>query len=332
MTQEEKEAQEEQELIDAMMAERDEPDESSEENEEEEDNGSDEQSSNEEEHSESKEEDDTRNSGDGHEDESENEDSNGEEESTKLEESDFTPIEIEVNGHNVKIESKEDMMAYIRKGADSFKQKPQTHQEETSIVKQGQLSPDDLKLLVDAKNGDKGAISKLAKLGNVDVTELDDASAEAYKAQFQPIVETAMDKVANDILADEPHAQDFKRITDTLPKDFQDAVFNNADTMSNFSRHIKSGLAQRVIPEAITSQMRNGGTFMENYTKIGQAMANADKVKIEAPKREMSQKEKDLRKKANSSSNSQSDPAPRTDTAEAVWELTDEEFAEKYGE
>ena len=64
-----------------------------------------------------------------------------EEEESKPE---FTPIEIEVGGHKVKITSQEDLMAYVTKGAESFNKKEDKFVNEKTILEQGQLTADDL--------------------------------------------------------------------------------------------------------------------------------------------------------------------------------------------
>jgi len=326
MTEEELEAQEEQELIDAMM------EESEQEIEEVEDNETSEEESDID--GQSEEEDDTGNSGDGYEDESEtssegevddetNDDDSEQQEST----SDFEPITVQVNGYDVEITSKEDMMAYIKKGADSFNSKPDKYVEEKNIVEQGQLSPEDLKLLVDAKNGSKEAIAKLAEIAQVDVLDLEAEQAEQYKNQFEPTVQSEVDIVANEILADEAHANDFRSITGTLPADFTEQVFSDATIMKNFSRHIKEGLAQKIIPQAISAQIARGGSFMDHYSQIGQAMVEQAKQ----PQRQVNSREQELRKKANTRTRNSVDKSSSANTANDVWDLTDEEFAEKFG-
>jgi len=321
MTLEEKEAQEEQELIDAMMADLEEPEGQEEQEEDievEEVDGSDDNEADAEEHEESEQE----------QEQEVDEIEEDEEEVVEDTTDSFEPITVNVNGYDVEITSKEDMMAYIKKGADSFNKQPDKYTVEKDIVEQGKLSPEDLKLLVDAKNGSPEAIAKLAEIAKVDVYDIDTEVAKEYKPQFEPTVQSEIDIAANEILADESHANEFRQITNTLPQDFTEAVFSDANVMRNFSRHIKEGLAQKVIPQAINAQIRDGGSFMEHYSRIGEAMVR----QAQQPKREVGQKEKELRKKASARASVSSEGTPRTDTADAIWDLTDAEFIEKYGE
>lgn len=243
----------------------------------------------------------------------------------------FTPIEIEVGGHKVKITSQEDLMAYVTKGAESFGKKEDKFVNEKTILEQGNLTSDDLKLLIDAKNGSKEAIAKLAELGKVDVFDLDAEMASQYKGQFEPYIESDVDKVANEILADVEHATTFRNISNNLPRDFMNAVSSNAEALKNFSGHIKSGLAQEVIPMAITAQMRFGGSFMDHYVDIGQKVsANKTAQAVAKPVRSMSTEEVAMRQRASAKSGSHVEPK-KDNSAEDIWNLSDAEFAEKYG-
>lgn len=243
----------------------------------------------------------------------------------------FTPIEIEVGGHKVKITSQEDLMAYVTKGAESFGKKEDKFVNEKTILEQGNLTSDDLKLLIDAKNGSKEAIAKLAELAKVDVFDLDSEMASQYKGQFEPYIESDVDKVANEILADVEHATTFRNISNNLPRDFMNAVSSNAEALRNFSGHIKSGLAQEIIPMAITAQMRFGGSFMDHYVDIGQKVSASKTAKAEVkPVRSMSAEEVAMRQRASAKSGSHVE-SKKDNSAEDIWALSDAEFAEKYG-
>ena len=243
----------------------------------------------------------------------------------------FTPIEIEVGGYKVKITSQEDLMAYVTKGAESFSKKEDKFVNEKTILEQGNLTSDDLKLLIDAKNGSKEAIAKLAELAKVDVLDLDSEMASQYKGQFEPYIESDVDKVANEILADVEHATNFRNVSNSLPKDFMNAISSNAEALKNFSGHIKSGLAQEVIPMAITAQMRYGGSFMDHYVDIGQKVsANKTAQAVAKPERSMSTEEVAMRQRASAKSGSHVE-TKKDNSAEDIWNLSDAEFAEKYG-
>ena len=184
-------------------------------------------------------------------------------------------------------------MEYIKKGAGTFNKEPETHVEEKMVIDQGKLSSDDLKLLVEAKNGSKEALAKLAEIGKVDVMEIDEDTSKSYQQQVQYNVPTDVDRVASQIMSDETHATEFRQIIGNLPKEFTQAVSKDAGMLSQFSEHIKTGLAQEVIPQAINASMTNGKSFLQNYAELGRQVFDARQNPAQE-KRQVSEKEQGL--------------------------------------
>lgn len=234
----------------------------------------------------------------------------------------FEPIEVEVSGVKVTINSKEEMLAYIKKGASTFNVEPDRFTEEKTILEQGKISSDDLKLLVDAKNGSKEALALLARRSNIDILDVESEMADSYTQQTQYQIESDVDKVANEILADETLASEFRRVSNVVPKDFMNEITSNAHDLKAFSGHIKSGIAQEIIPLAINSQIVNGGSFMENYNKIGFAMSQ--KKAEPEQKREVGKREQDLRKRASSGTGHNN--SSNVNHSKDIWDMLDEDF------
>ncbi|MCK5665191.1 MAG: hypothetical protein KAI17_16995, partial [Thiotrichaceae bacterium] len=246
-------------------------------------------------------------------------------------ETDFKPIEVEINGQAISINSKDEMMAFINKGASSMGNKPQRKSENDQIIEQGQLSKADLSLLIDAKNGNKSALAKLAKDSNIDVFDLEDGAAESYQQEFQAQLMTEVDEVAEGIMGDVTLHEEFKRVVNNVPAGFSAELAGNADALRNFSQHVKSGLAQKVIPEAMKQQMLNGGSFMDNYAKIGREMSNAQKAP-EASKttRKENPRAEKLRKRA--ANHKGSNKGTKTQVSgDDVWNMSSDDFKKQYG-
>ena len=260
-------------------------------------------------------EDDNENSGDG--DEGKHQERN----EKKL---DFEPIEVEVAGVKVKIESKEDLLAYVKRGAESFKKEPEKLSTEKTIIEQGQLSAEDLKLIVDAKNGSKEAIAKIARLANVDILDVENEMADKYTQQKQYYEANEIDRVADEILADTELATTFQSMAKTLPHDFMEEITSNARDLKAFSNHIKSGIAQQVIPLAINMTIVNGGKFIDNYNKVGMDLTIKQQNKAPEQKRETSEREKEMRKRA-SSGGGHNHQQKQNSTAD-IWNMSDDEF------
>lgn len=263
-------------------------------------------------------------------DESATKDATTDKEADKKTESTFEPVELDVNGVKIKIESLDEMLAFAKKGALTYNQKPETYVEEKAIIEQGKLTADDLKLLVDARNGSPEAIAKLAKMSGVDTFDIDETTADKYTQKFQPQIQSEVDKVASDILNDSELATSFRSTVSALPQEFVSLVTSDATMLKDFARHIKEGIAQEIIPLAVKAQMVNGGTFFDNYSKVGQELVQ-NKAKAKASERVLSDKEKELRERADKA-NTKNVPAKQKPTdAEDIWNLTDEEFSKTFG-
>ena len=251
---------------------------------------------------------------------------------------DFEPMTVKVNGYDIEIKSQEELMAFVQKGADTFNQKPESHTQEKAIIDQGKLSNEDLTLMIDAKNGDMNAIAKIAEMAGIDPFDVEKKMSEEYKPTFEATQPGEIDKAANEIVADTALLETYQRVRDNVPDDFMSKIEGDATLLRNFGRHLKSGFAQEVIPQAIAEQIKNGGNFFDAYSRVGQAMANAkadtetkttEKKEIKQ-ERVMTDREKGMREKIADQKEENHTPGSE-DTAKAIWQLSDEEFDEKYG-
>jgi len=278
--------------------------------------------------------DDDNNDDDGDSDDDSNDDDADkldEDEDEDGDEDDFEPIEVEIDGNKITVNSQEELLTLARKGLKSVDIKPNVDSEVDAFVKQAGWTKEDLTLLADARNGDANAIAKLAEVAKVDVLDIESEKAGDYKPTFEVQAQSEIDIVASEILNDTEHATVFKDTVKTLPQDFVQTISNDAGMLKAFSSHLKNGLAQEVIPQVRKEMALKGGTFFENYARLGQEVSNkrADAEKPapkQEQKREISEKEKKLRARADGSDNSQSSKKTKT-TAEDIQSMSEEDFA-----
>lgn len=226
-----------------------------------------------------------------------------EEEESEIEETKtFEPIEVELYGQNVTLNSEEELKSFIKKGAEALNKEPETHKEEKQIIQQGNLTQDDLNLLIDAKNGKPEAIAKIIEIAGTDIETVNEVNPEDYKQEFQAKFETDVDEVANDIIANPELHKKYMETATKVPQSFIDTVQGDANHLRAFSEHIKSGLADKIIPEAIKAQALNGGDFLTHYATIGRSIVEAGNKQVVEKKEEakpvVTAEEKELRKKA----------------------------------
>ena len=239
----------------------------------------------------------------------------------------FEPIEVEVGGSKIKINSQEELVKLATKGIGSVNIETNKDSIVDKFVKQADISQAELTLLADIKNGDVNAIAKLAELAKIDTLDIDSKLAGEYKPGFQLTQETDVEIAAGEIVRDVEHATEFRKITSELPQAFVTAISSDANKLIAFSGHIKSGLAQKVLPEAMKEVAVNGGSLFDAYAKIGYKMSQEkpaeEKVEVKE-KRVVSKKEKEMRDRANGDDKSGDE---NTDTsATDIWDMSDDEF------
>ena len=261
---------------------------------------------------------------DNNDDTSDNSDSNSSENN-----SNFEPVEVTINGQTISLNSQEELLQFVKKGGSSAKVTSRKS-ENDQVIEQGKLSQNDLALLIDAKNGNKAAIAKLAKDSGIDIYDIDDDAAAGYKQQFQANIATEVDHVAEDIMQDTQLHESFKQVVSTVPKDFAEVLSTDASALRHFADHVKSGLAQKVIPEAIKQQMLHGGTFLENYAKIGREMSESKEAPEKSKtKRKENPRADNLRKRAANPKSKNKGTRTKV-TGDDVWNLSDEDFKKQY--
>jgi len=267
------------------------------------------------------------------EEEAESEEEEDFEDETKEEEeneevTDFKPIEIDILGQKVTIDSQDELMKFLKKGVSAEsnpKKLPPSEAEQ--IMLQGKLTEKDLALIIDAKNGNKFAIAKLAKESGIDINEVLEDDAENYTQKFQPKVMSEVDMVAEEILSDNDWKTKFQETLQSVPEDFIQDITVDPERLRNFGEHVKSGLAQRIIPLAIKSKILNGGTFLENYAKVGRRVTQEDTV---PKKRKISPRAKEMKRRAVAPKGSTESTKKET-SGDDIWNMSDKEFEKKYG-
>jgi len=247
-----------------------------------------------------------------------------------LNNAEFEPIEIDVNGTKFTIDSQEELLAFAKKGATPSTP-TKVESEYDRIATQGGLSRDDLTLLIDAKNGDVAAVAKLAELAKVDYLDIDEDKAREYTPNFRLEEVNPVEAVADEIMRDTELATNFKQTVGTIPDEaFIEEISTDPDKLKSFAGHVKSGLAQKIIPLATKSKTLNGGSFFDHYVKIGRELylqeQNVSKpTQQQQPARQVSKREEKLRDRASTGANSSEKPKTG---AKEIWEMSDAEFSD----
>lgn len=240
----------------------------------------------------------------------------------------FEPIEFEYSGHKIKVESQDELIAMLRKSAElQTNFKPKTKEE--LALEQAGLSTEDIALYIDAKNGDKNALAKIATLGKIDLLDVSEEDATAYTKKFNVVEPNDTEIVAQSIVNDKQLFETFTRVTSGLPKHFMTAITSNARDLATFKEQIQSGLAQEIIPQALKLTYQ-GVDFIDAYVRVGtkimsERASNTNQQQQQPQDRTISDREKNLRKIANDK-NSGSQKTNKNVEADDVWNMSDEDF------
>jgi len=243
------------------------------------------------------------------------------------------PIPIKARGMEFNIGTEKELIDLAHKGFDYFKKTQELAEWRKSIdvLSKSGMTLDELQRFADLKGGDKDAVAATLEAYGVDPIYVESEDAKNYQpSKMHSDMPVEIEQIAEDIRSNPEHAEHFKRVSQTLPDDFVNEVASNANLLAHFSDHVKRGLAEKVIPEAIKAQMLNGGRFMDHYSRIGNAMSEQEQpVPAEAPvveeREPMSNRERELRSKASSPRRGTPKPSFKAD-ADSIWDLSDEEF------
>jgi len=239
----------------------------------------------------------------------------------------FDEIDVEVAGQPIKIKSREELVALLKDGLKNYGKDEKEPTDEQLLIEQNQVTSDDLKLLIDAKNGDPLALAKLAKISNVHDADIDVTKADEYKPNVEVSKLSEIEKAATEVMKDVDVSTQFKSYMDNLPEDFKVAISGNAEHIRSFAKHIKDGKAAQIIPEAIKHKAINGGTFFDAYAQVGYDMFGQknteQKQKPVEQKRQVTEKERKLREKARLGNTEYS---KQSGSASDVWDMSEEDF------
>ena len=245
------------------------------------------------------------------------------------------PVKIKARGMEIDINDPKELVQLAHKGFDYFKKTQELAQwrKDIEVLNKGQISTEELQLLADLKAGSKEAAAALLNQYGVDPLDLEPEQAAGYQPnQYYTDTPTEVDQVIEVIKSDPEWAAQMSEVTAHVPDDFLQTIGSDATMLSRFAEHVKTGLAQQIIPEAMKLQALRGVPFFDAYTMVGEQLIAQQNAAPQQPKSvapQMSEKERNLRRKAATPKKKGS--GKRTSfiqDAEEIWNMTEDEFLE----
>lgn len=255
----------------------------------------------------------------------------------------FQAFEVDYGGTKLSIDSQEEMVALITKGLNS--KEPNRPTAEQDMIKQGNLNTEHLQLVIEAINGNSGALAKIAEMGKIDLLDVDANTAKNYQQSFQvQQIDHDLDAIANSIVGDAELFKTWENVTGLADDEFTQTIMSDAQTLKSFKNHMQTGLAEAVMPMAIKRAKITGESLFDAYATVGrdytdsldkakqntQTEVKEEKKEEKGEERQMSDREKKLREQAGSGASSkETDGEPKD--GDDIWDMSDEEFQKKFG-
>ena len=256
-----------------------------------------------------------------------------------------TPMEAKSKSARFLIDTPEKLQESINKSLDYHKKTAELSQWRGNIevMTQGGLTRDDLILLSEAKKGNKEALAALAGSSNIDLYDVQNEDAENFAPtqHYATEQELEINMVAEEIQSDPVVSEQFVEYIPDMPADFKNLLNTNPQALRGFADDIRSGVAQKIYGEALSSQAMYGGDFLGHYQNVGQRVfANGGQPSAPAqaapqqPSQQqepqapvMSDRERDLREKAAATTQRQNSGG-KTFLADAnsIWDMDEADF------
>ena len=143
-------------------------------------------------------------------------------------------------------------------------------------LKETKIDPDRLNLLVDASNGDQGALTALMKEHDIDPLDLD-VDGEEYEATQHVPSENVMDiKEVNERIRHTPtYNETVDVVSNKWDPESRQQIMDNPEWLEGLNEDIASGLFAKANPIAAQLKLKDNGskTDIEYYLEAGQVVS-----------------------------------------------------------
>jgi hypothetical protein len=255
----------------------------------------------------------------------------------KTDETVFTPVEIKDRGFKIVVDKMEDLVTLAHKGLNYENKKKELAEARDihTFLNENQLSKEDLQTLIDAKKGNKAAILSLAQNAGVDIYDID---AEAkYTPQPANIKNNEIAETISEIQSDTELFGEVSNILRVSPKEFSQTISSDPQLLRHFAfGDVKTGIAQKAIPEAIKSYAINPAKypngFLDAYVEASLKIVNtAPKPQVESKKEDKVDELKRQKALLDKENNNVSQEKPFEDYEKEVYskkDITPEDIVE----
>lgn len=257
------------------------------------------------------------------EEESSTEETETETETKETQEESSNSFTYNVDGVDIEISSMEEAQQVI----ENMNTIPQSIDNWETIQKDLGLSLDDLSIISEIKKGNPEALAKIAKDAGISLEDL------AFKEDVKDFVPnyklpqfSEQDVFIKQLESNPKDFQDFTETLDMTDDSFVKGLASNVANLKQFQKHVKSGLAKKIIPAAKKKALLENKDMFQAYIEVGRELANSDKPKTEIKD---TSKKKDIN--ANKGKGSNTKTVERELTVEDIENMDEDEFNKRFG-
>ena len=145
-------------------------------------------------------------------------------------------------------------------------------------AKQHNIGIDDLEVLADIRNGNKDALASMAKKYGVDVYDIDTEADYKPSADVKHVEVSYADEVAMEMQQSPEVFEAVRGTLSTIPRNVAEHIVSDGNLLSAFRDDVSTGIAQKVIPEAVKRASIYGGDFIQHYVNIANELSQQQEV------------------------------------------------------
>ena len=219
----------------------------------------------------------------------------------------FQPIKI--NGQDIPVENMKELYALGSKGGH-FTQSMQEiapYRRSISAMKENDISEADINLLIEARKGNKDALSAIMQVGGIDPLDIEDTPSDGYapKEYGQSTQQMAIADIQRE-LGQDPEFVTTQSIVDTQwDAKSRSTLAQDVNLIRGLHNDVKSGTYNIIAPQAAKLELMDGGnrSKLEYYMEAGQryfAVQDAENQRREAPAQSVTNNNVNQKKSAGS--------------------------------
>ena len=189
---------------------------------------------------------------------------------------------IRANGMDIPVKSYEELTKFAQMGFNYAKKMNDIapYRKTISAIKEYGLTDTDIGLLIDAKKGNKEAITQLLKDTKIDPMDLNIEDSQYQKKTYgDDEVTINLKEIEAEISKDQEYSQTYDIISNQWDNKSRQEMFNNPSMIKGLHEDVKSGVYTKVAPEAARLKVldNNQKSELEYYIMAGKMLFNTNK-------------------------------------------------------